>query len=65
MLGHWYPLLFAGTSNVPQQVIQQQDLGGNAAHARAQHLRRMQEIDEQDVEDIVMMFSLFRSIGRG
>jgi hypothetical protein len=39
--------------------------GGNAAHARANHIRRMQEIDEQDVEDITMMVSLFRSMGRG
>ena len=65
MLGHWYPLLLAVTGNVPQPAIQQQGAGGNAAHARAMHLRRMQEIDEQDVEDIVMMFSLFRSINRG
>lgn len=33
--------------------------------ARANHIRRMQQIDEQDVEDIAMIFSLFRSMCRG
>lgn len=40
------------------QVDAQVSYGG----ARAQHLRRLQQIDEQDVEDIAMIFSLFRSM---
>ena len=39
--------------------------GGVYEQQRANHLRRMQQIDEQDVEDIAMIFSLFRSMSRG
>jgi hypothetical protein len=58
-------LFLHGSDEVTVEPTVEPQYGGGYAQARANHLRRMQQIDEQDVEDIAMIFSLFRSMSRG